>query len=480
MPKSRVMNKSKSNKINSAKTSSLSKNGKPPLPEAKKKLTKSGLTNPLENEHISKLAIPKSAVSEDNILIEPGAIIKVFKASPEAMVIFDARGIIYDCNNPCLRLLGFTADDTLKGKNILDLIAKSDRHLIKKDNYFIFEKTEQNTECSLVDKNGKKINTEISFSTLKDNDNNPLFHAIIIKDISYRKEHEKKIKELIKFYDNILESFYSGVCVTDSEDNIIYVNNAVKTFINVKPVFVYNKNIRILLHKYLLFDLENCYRESKNTLKTGTFDSMPININRDKISYQSGWFIPILKNKSFDGMICICYDVTTHKISEDTLAKERNLFSALIENIPFFVYIKDKNGKFLHCNKTVADFWGTTPPKNDRKNLIMTLCLKKMLINTSLKNNGLFRQEFPYWIGKTLFPMQPGLRGWSSYTKVPYTDTDGNIAGLIGLNRDVTGSKRVTEDLQILLNISNGPSAGKKHFLISEKIFFPLLKLMVI
>jgi PAS domain S-box-containing protein len=470
MEKVNKMNKSRSGKTMPETEQSMKKTSFSNAGKSEKIFSIEGLADSSEKENQPYFPGSDIRNTDGNVLIEPGIILKVFQSAPEAMIIFDPEGVIYDCNPICLMLLGYDSSEELKGKNVIDLIVKNDHYKIKKGNRILTDFIGPEIECTLIHKSGSKIESEIAPSVLKDNKDNLLFFAVIIRDISYRKENENKIKGFIKFYEDILESIYIGVCVTDPNDNIIYVNKAIKDIFPVEPAYLYNKKFLALLEKRTNPKLKEYYESAKITLETKFLDSEPVTIEKGKSTYQSGWFIPKIKNKSFDGMICICHDVTSHKLSEDTLARERNLFSALIENIPFFVYIKDKEGKFLHCNKQIADFWGTTPQymvgKSDydfmpKKNADMYRLEEQQIINTGM----------PVLDKEANYSNTYKLRGWSSYTKVPFLDNEGNRAGIIGLNRDVTDSKRVTEDLRILLNIANGLQLVKSFFDIGKNIF---------
>lgn len=130
------------------------------------------------------------------------------------------------------------------------------------------------------------------------------------------------------------------------------------------------------------------------------------------------------------------------------LENERNLLRTLIDTLPDVIYIKDKESRFIAANKKVLAVMkspsyeyleGKTDfefyPKKmadqfykDEQNVIKT---GKALIN---------REEIGFDID--------GKERVISTTKVPFLDSDGNIAGIVGVGRDITEMKEYEETLK--------------------------------
>ena len=136
-------------------------------------------------------------------------------------------------------------------------------------------------------------------------------------------------------------------------------------------------------------------------------------------------------------------DVTERKLFEESLARERALLEALIENIPNFIYAKDLQGRFLLINhaalkgihgtcreevlgKTDFDFF---PPEEaeifwaEEQEVILT---GQSIINRERMHvDPLTGQELWFWV-----------------TKIPLRNPQGEIIGLVGINHDVTERKQ--------------------------------------
>ncbi len=123
------------------------------------------------------------------------------------------------------------------------------------------------------------------------------------------------------------------------------------------------------------------------------------------------------------------------------LENERNLLRTLIDTLPDFIYIKDKESRFITANqkillvmkapncqylegKTDFDFYPKQIAQlfyNDEQQIVKT---GKPLIN---------KEEIGFDI--------EGNQRTIATTKVPYFDADGNIIGIVGVGRDITEMK---------------------------------------
>ena len=126
------------------------------------------------------------------------------------------------------------------------------------------------------------------------------------------------------------------------------------------------------------------------------------------------------------------------------LQKQYNLLQKLIDNISDHIYVKDKKNRYVYVNKAKADFLGIKPKdfigktdfdffpsenaklvsKNDKLVIKNKKPINNIYINLSHK-----KKEF-----------------WLSCNKIPWFDKNGNIKGVMGISREVTQIKKMTDD----------------------------------
>lgn len=139
--------------------------------------------------------------------------------------------------------------------------------------------------------------------------------------------------------------------------------------------------------------------------------------------------------------------------SEQELAKERDLMSTLLENIPDRIYFKDRQSRFIRINqalrqlfrlervedaygKTDADFYGEEHARPALED-------ERQVMETGQPIYNKIEREVD----------MEGRVSWSLTTKLPLRDRNGNIVGTCGISREVTDLKEMQEQLWLERNL---------------------------
>ncbi len=163
------------------------------------------------------------------------------------------------------------------------------------------------------------------------------------------------------------------------------------------------------------------------------------------------------------------------KVEESNL--KENLLDALLENIPDLIYFKDKESRFVEVSKAKADQVGLAKEKvigttdfdyftdeharqayEDEQKIIKT---GKPLLNK---------------VEKETHP--DGKVTWVSTTKIPRYDKKGKIIGILGISRDVTGTKELEEKIKTKFEKVRKEAVSKSRLLnalldhIPDRIYF--------
>ena len=173
------------------------------------------------------------------------------------------------------------------------------------------------------------------------------------------------------------------------------------------------------------------------------------------------------------GLVGINRDITEHKLAEDKLAYEQELFQKLLDNLPDTIYFKDRESRFVRVSRSkveksllaVRNRFLAAHPDADPKKLPPYLAgvepfAEYMPGKTDFDfyaeerarpayedEQAIIRTGQPS-IGKLERAVQPdGKVSWIITTKMPWHDKDGNIIGTFGVSRDVTALKETEEKL---------------------------------
>jgi diguanylate cyclase (GGDEF)-like protein/PAS domain S-box-containing protein len=126
-------------------------------------------------------------------------------------------------------------------------------------------------------------------------------------------------------------------------------------------------------------------------------------------------------------------------------ADQYNLFQILIDNIPDYIYIKDRKNRFIMVNSAMADFYGKRPEdfigKTD-----FDFALQKIAKESFKDDNKVIKSNKPI-IDKSEKVIRSGKEFWVSSSKIPWHDRNGNIMGTMGISRDITKRTQWADNL---------------------------------
>ena len=143
-------------------------------------------------------------------------------------------------------------------------------------------------------------------------------------------------------------------------------------------------------------------------------------------------------------------EITEREKADRALAEQRNLLRTLIDHLPDNVFVKDRQSRVVLDNIAHARHLGLRSPdemtgKTDFDCLPPDLARKFFEDEQKLMQSGeVFNDE------ESSITVATGERRWSRTTKVPLRDSQGNIIGLAGINRDITDRKEAEAKMESL------------------------------
>ena len=141
-------------------------------------------------------------------------------------------------------------------------------------------------------------------------------------------------------------------------------------------------------------------------------------------------------------------DITALKRAEEELQNSSDLLQALLDSIPDRIYFKNAQSRFIKVGKALVKRLGMTSPdqvigKTDFDFHPPELARQFVHDEEHIMATG---EAIVAKVEKQASP--DGETIWASVTKVPIYDRIGQIAGIIGISRDITALKRAEDELQ--------------------------------
>ncbi|HVZ63236.1 MAG TPA: response regulator [Lacunisphaera sp.] len=148
-----------------------------------------------------------------------------------------------------------------------------------------------------------------------------------------------------------------------------------------------------------------------------------------------------LRNESDQARAVLATALESQRTVEQALREQQALLQSLAATIPDHIYFKDRQSRFIRVNPSMASMMGLKNPaeaigKSDfdifsEEHARQAFADEQRLMATGEPIVGVEEKET--W--------PDGHVSWVSTTKIPLRDAAGQITGLVGVSRDITGRK---------------------------------------
>ena len=268
------------------------------------------------------------------------------------------------------------------------------------------------------------------------------------RDITERKQVEESLRESEKRYRRLFDNAILGIFQSTPEGNAISVNDAfahmfgydspedaVTSIKNVGADIFVDPNrraeiIRLMAENPGLKTFENLYRRKDGSTFFGSLNMMPI-MDHD------GSLIRI------EGII---EDITERKRAENALKLRESYLTAIIENQPGLVWLKDVDGRFLAVNSAFALSCGKQAPDEVSGRTDFDVWPRELAEKYRADDEEVIRQKMPLHVEESIFDR--GQTKWFETYKTPIFDEIGRVIGTTGFARDITERKQAEQALR--------------------------------
>jgi PAS domain S-box-containing protein len=140
-------------------------------------------------------------------------------------------------------------------------------------------------------------------------------------------------------------------------------------------------------------------------------------------------------------------EIEERKRAEKEASYEHGLMQTLLDNIPDYVYFKDKNRRFVRASNFFCDLFKCSLEdiigKKDED-----LFPEEIARETASDDRRVIKTGIPLINKEEGGESIGGEEHWVLTTKLPWRDRKGNIIGLFGISREITDRKRADEALR--------------------------------
>ncbi|BAY26951.1 two-component hybrid sensor and regulator [Calothrix sp. NIES-2100] len=359
----------------------------------------------------------------------------------------DAEGRFVNINDTELQLLGYTYEEII-GKHFIEFVTEKSRSIFWQ-NYPKFKKRGwvKDLEFEMVCKDGTILPVLLNATAVKLDDGTYLFSRSSMFDMRDRKLAEEAIMKYAREVEDLYNKAPCGYHSLDSQGCFIKVNETELQLLGYSRQEILGQ------------PMENFFTEASRLAFVQNYSAFKERGWAKDLEYdmvcKDGKILPVLISatavKDADGNYLYSranlFDISDRKQAEQKLEESRTMLRLILDTIPQRVFWKDCELRYLGCNPAFGNDYQLTPDEIIGKSDLELPCSKwahlyraddAVVINTRTPKLG-YEEPANNFNGEQI---------WLRTSKVPLTNSVGEVIGILGSYEDITDRKQAEEQLR--------------------------------
>jgi two-component system, cell cycle sensor histidine kinase and response regulator CckA len=270
--------------------------------------------------------------------------------------------------------------------------------------------------------------------------------VLVFRDQSAERAAARALEASEERYRLLVEDLEVGILMADPAEKVTFANPAAERTFGVRQGGLAGRSLKEFLSSQEFGRMQ----EQTSRRRVGKRDAYEITIRRadgEQRRVHVTAVPQVNEAGEFVGTFGTMQDITENTVLKQRIEEERRLLFTLIENLPDGVYMKDMHSRFLLGNQALADMmeagsWQNLIGRTDHDFYPQAQADQYRREEAEVLTNGrrLVNKQEPR--------DSEGARRHILTTKVPLTDGEGRITGLVGISRDVSELARAREALE--------------------------------
>ncbi len=385
----------------------------------------------------------------------------VINADPEATIVVDRDFEIILANQAAKELAGI--DPVAAHLTCHKLFHGRDEPCRKKDEQCPVEtvlETKRTAKVIHTHRNpaDEEVILEISAAPIFDENGEVIQIVESCRDITERQRMLGAIQESEKQYRELVETMNEGICATDGDFVITYVNKRFADMLGYAAEEMVGKAVMDILDEENRAVLAAQIQKRKEGI-AGPYDIAFTAKGGGRVYTIVSPKVLLDENGQFISSFGVITDISKRKLAQMELEEERNLLRTLIDTLPDYVYVKDTDSRFAAANKAVAHLMGVPRPEGLIGNTDFDFYPDVMAKEYYEDEQRVMKTGEPLVNKEEATVDIEGRTRFFLTTKVPLKDAAGNIVGIVGAGHDITELREVQQNL----------SASERRYALAQK-----------
>ncbi|MDK9693706.1 MAG: PhnD/SsuA/transferrin family substrate-binding protein [Sulfurimonas sp.] len=248
------------------------------------------------------------------------------------------------------------------------------------------------------------------------------------------------------FITSLLSNIGDGVYGVDKTGSCIWINQKALTLLGYSEDEVLRKDQHLLFHHHKYH--EGAYPVAECPIYKTQRDGKTRE-EKEWFIRKDGSFFPVdltVASTQNGGAIVVFHDTSEFVHKEEELVQTNNQLSSLLQSIPDLVWMKDKDGVYITCNKRFEDFFGASKEEIVGKN-DYDFVSKELADFFRMHDKNVMASDVPL-INYEEITFSDGHKEYLQTSKIAVRDANGEIVGVLGIGRDITELRDAQEELK--------------------------------
>lgn len=380
----------------------------------------------------------------------------VIDAIPLQISVQDPQGNRLLVNQSLLDLWNQSREAELPPAGTYPHLVEEDRSLMESYRRKVVEEG-QSLEYERAWKTGKNTLewVQARWVPLRDSKENIIGSVVVAWDITERKQSDEAFRESEKRFRTVIDHSPNNIYLKDLEGNYLLVNRVFEETIGVSLNEINGKKATAWADR----EFADAYiQHDREVIAKGVTV-----VQEEIVPYADGTFHTHIATKfpifNEDGNLVsiggINTDITDRKRAEKELRESRRLLQTVFDAIPHWLYVKDRESRYLAVNKAMAEvfhlepaaFLGMNAEEFQRKTGVRIGTAEEMIriaeTDRRVLENGEYVDE-----PEMSFTLNDGNKRIIRIIKLPFKNDEGEVMGIVGISEDITKFKNQEALLQ--------------------------------
>lgn len=370
----------------------------------------------------------------------------------DAVISTDERGVVTQMNPTAERLTGWKEPEA-KGRNLSEVF-----FIVSEESHAPVENPVRRVlregivvglanHTLLVARDGTERPIADSGAPIRGRDGSLKGVVLVFRDQTAERAAARALERSEERYRSLVQNLEMGILTADPSEKVTFANPAAEKVFGLENGGLAGRN----LGEFLNDEEYSRLREQTSRRKAGKKDSYEITIHRadGELRRVHVTAVPQFdETGSFVGTFGTMQDISELTQARQALEREHALLSALMENIPDYIYFKDLQSRFVLNNKAHAKLLGCHSPQQLVGKTDFDFFSQDHARMAYHDEQRIITSGKPVIdkVEKETWPGRPD--SWVSTTKMPLLDGSGRVIGTFGVSRDITERKCVEEALE--------------------------------